>query len=111
LCGRRTDHAELGGRNRHYRGGKKAATIVVGLFDHFLPPIKFLQAKTRSFVILVALDEIVITRFYSCSRSCSACFTVLWVSSRYTLGKSKSFADIAGHLLEPVICHLIRKVA
>jgi hypothetical protein len=51
LCGRRTDHAELGRRNRHYRGGKKAATIVVGFFDHFLPPTKFLRAKTRSFVI------------------------------------------------------------
>jgi hypothetical protein len=31
------DYAELAGRDRHYRGGQKAATIVVDLFDHFSP--------------------------------------------------------------------------
>src|SRR5262245_51077633 len=41
LCGGRTDHAELGGRNRHYYGGKKAATIMVDYFGHFSAPSEF----------------------------------------------------------------------
>ena len=39
--------------------------------------------RNASFIILVAIDEIVITSFYSCS----ACFTALWLLEDKTLGK------------------------
>jgi hypothetical protein len=53
----------MGGRNRHHRGGKKTATIVVDPFDHFSTSDQIPSGETRSFVTLMAIDEIVITSF------------------------------------------------